>query len=38
MLPSTSDVMLEFYKRQPGSCLEKYYLMIEEWLNMEVPA
>lgn len=30
--------MLEFYKKQPGSCLEKYYLMIEEWLNMEVPA
>lgn len=30
--------MLEFYKKQPGSCLEKYYLMIEEWLNLEVPA
>ena len=22
MLPSTSDVMLEFYKKQPSSCLE----------------
>mgnify|MGYP003431201065 FL=1 len=27
--------MLGFYKNQSGSGLEKYYLMIEEWLNME---
>jgi len=27
--------MLGFYKDQPGTGLEKYYLMIEEWLNME---
>lgn len=30
--------MLGFYKNQPGNCLEKYYLMIEEWLNMDIPA
>lgn len=29
--------MLGFYKNQSGSGLEKYYLMIEEWLNMDVP-
>jgi len=28
--------MLGFYKNQSGSGLEKYYLMIEEWLNMEM--
>lgn len=33
----TSDVMLGFYKKQSGTGLEKYYLMIEEWLNMETP-
>jgi hypothetical protein len=27
--------MLGFYKNQSGSGLEKYYLMIEEWLKME---
>lgn len=27
--------MLGFYKNQSGSGLEKYCLMIEEWLNME---
>jgi hypothetical protein len=35
---STSDVMLGFYKNQSGSGLEKYYLMIEEWLNLDLPA
>jgi hypothetical protein len=30
--------MLGFYKNQSGSGLEKYYLMIEEWLNMETTA
>ena len=30
--------MLGFYKNQSGNGLEKYYLMIEEWLNQEVPA
>lgn len=29
--------MLGFYKNQSGTGLEKYYLMIEEWLNMETP-
>lgn len=27
--------MLGFYKHEEGSGLEKYYLMIEEWLAME---
>ena len=35
---STSDAILGFYKNQPGNGLEKYYLMIEEWLNMDVQA
>ena len=26
--------MLDFYKNEEGTGLEKYYLMIEEWLNM----
>jgi hypothetical protein len=30
--------MLGFYKNQSGSGLEKYYLMIEEWLNLDLPA
>ena len=27
--------MLDFYKNEEGMGLEKYYLMIEEWLSME---
>jgi hypothetical protein len=27
--------MLGFYRNQSGTGLEKYYLMIEEWLAME---
>ena len=27
--------MLDFYKNEDGMGLEKYYLMIEEWLSME---
>jgi hypothetical protein len=30
--------MLGFYRNQSGSGLEKYYLMIEEWLKLDVPA
>lgn len=30
--------MLGFYQHQQGNGLEKYYLMIEEWLNADVPA
>jgi hypothetical protein len=33
---STSDVMLGFYKHEQGEGLEKHFLMIEEWLNMEL--
>lgn len=32
---STSDVMLDFYKNEEGMGLEKYYLMIEEWLSID---